>query len=130
MDDVFYPPSLPTPPGGKSCIWKYNPGLSGTISVPAQKYPFHIPKCVHPPKLFLTKRYFFLLFQNVFQVLSMAWLGGFSRDPILLPFRLTLLTSVLRKGKEFGQQNCRGQNISKSRKNAQNNKKQQQQNII
>ena len=74
--------------------------------------------------------YLFLLFQIAFQVLSMAWLGGFSRDPILLPFRLTLLTSVLRKGKEFGQQNCRGQNISKSRKNAQNNKKQQQQNII
>ena len=47
LGDVFHPRSLANPPGGKSCIWKYNPALSGTISVLTQKYSSHIPKYIN-----------------------------------------------------------------------------------
>ena len=50
---------------------------------------------------FYFKNYIFI-FSKRFLGLShgMAWLGGFSRGSILLPFSLTLLPSVLRKGNE------------------------------
>ena len=44
LDKWFFFPSCPHPPGGKSCIWKYNPRLSGTISVPTRKCLFHRKK--------------------------------------------------------------------------------------
>ena len=54
-------------------------------------------------KWYLIKEYFFhFSLKNAFQLWGMGWLGGFSRGPIPLPFRLTLLPSVLRKGNESG----------------------------